>query len=50
MAKITKKQEQQFSALTLLFHELIAAKHQNKRDIYEYIIERIHNVTAPEEE
>ena len=49
MAKITKRQDKIFTALTVLFHELIMAKHENKRDKYEEILQLIHEVTAPKE-
>jgi len=49
MARITKKQEAQFSQLTKLFHELIQAKHHNKRADYEKAIAEIHTVTEDED-
>ena len=50
MAKVTKKQEQKFSELTRLFHELIIAKHTNKKEVFESVLKNIYEVTKPEEE
>ena len=50
MAKITKKQEQQFLNLTTLYHELIRAKHFNRRDEFEDIITRIRNEVKEDEQ
>lgn len=41
MAKMTKKQEQQFTTLSALFHEMIKAKHANKRDDFDNVINNI---------
>ena len=41
MAKITKKQEQLYLKLVTLHHEMIRAKHFNKKDDFDDIIEQI---------
>lgn len=48
MARITRKQEAQFSQLVRLFHELIRAKHRNRRCNFEETIAQIHAVTEEE--
>lgn len=50
MAKITKKQEQQFINITALYHELIRAKHFNKRDDFEDVIVRIREEVKEDEQ
>lgn len=50
MAKITKKQEQQFLNLTALYHELIRAKHFNKRDDFDNIISQIREEVKEDDE
>ena len=50
MAKLTKKQEGQFETLTRLFHEMISAKHHNRRDGYEAVIEKIRETVKEDEE
>lgn len=49
MAKITKKQEDQFSRLTILFHALIGARHNKQRYVFEDIITQIRDVVKEEE-
>lgn len=41
MAKLTKKQESLYLELVTLHHEMIKAKHFNKRDEFEDVIARI---------
>lgn len=41
MAKMTKKQEQLYIKLVALHHEMIRAKHFNKREDFEDVIEKI---------
>lgn len=41
MAKLTKKNDEKFLKLNFLFHQLIQAKHANKRHEFEEIIEKI---------
>lgn len=41
MAKLTKKQENLYLELVTLHHEMIKAKHFNKRDEFEDVIARI---------
>lgn len=50
MAKITKKQEEQFSRLTVLFHALIGAKHNKQRTVFEDTIAQIREVVKEEED
>lgn len=50
MAKLTKKQEGQFEVLTRLFHEMISARHKNRRDGYEMVIEKIRDAVKEEED
>lgn len=50
MAKLTKKQEGQFEALTRLFHEMISARHKNRRDSYEDVIEKIRETVKEEDD
>lgn len=49
MAKLTKKQEGQFETLTRLFHEMISAKHKNRRDSYEDVVEKIRETVKEDE-
>lgn len=41
MAKMTKKQEQLYIKLVGLHHEMIRAKHFNKREDFENVISKI---------
>lgn len=41
MSKMTKKQETQYLKLVALHHEMIRAKHFNKREDYEDVISKI---------
>lgn len=41
MAKLTKKQEAQYERIVKLLHELIRAKHDQKRSDYEETINQI---------
>lgn len=41
MAKITRKQEDQYVRLLALHHEMVRAKHANKREDYEAVLEKI---------
>lgn len=50
MAKLTKKQEGQFETLTRLFHEMISARHKNRRDGYEAVIVKIRETVKEEED
>lgn len=50
MAKLTKKQEGQFETLTRLFHEMISAKHKNRRDSYEDVIEKIRETVKEDDD
>ena len=50
MAKLTKKQEGQFETLTRLFHEMISARHKNRRDGYEAVIEKIRETVKEEDD
>lgn len=49
MAKLTKKEETQYSALLELMHNMIKAKMGNKRAVYEEVVEKIHEVSGKEE-
>ena len=42
MAKLIKKNEEQFIQLQKLFHEMIAARHAGKRKEFEKIVAEIH--------
>lgn len=44
MAKLTKKQDAQYTALLTLMHEMIQAKFSNRRAEYEEVIEKIREV------
>lgn len=50
MAKLTKKQEKQFESLTKLFHEMISARHKNRRDDYETVVDKIRDEVKEEED
>lgn len=41
MSKMTKKQEQQYLKLVTLHHELIRAKHFNKKEDFEDVVAKI---------
>lgn len=41
MAKMTKKQEQQYLNLVALHHEMIRAKHFNKKEDFENVVAKI---------
>lgn len=49
MAKLTKKEEAQYSDLLKLMHDMIKAKMNNKRAEYKEIVEEIHEVSGKEE-
>ncbi len=42
MAKVTKKQDNLFTRLVPLFHNLIMAKHSNNRDYFNEVIAQIY--------
>lgn len=41
MAKMTKKQDQLYLKLVALHHEMIRAKHFNKKDEFDEVIDKI---------
>ena len=41
MAKVTKKQEQLYDKLVTLHHEMIRARHTNKKDEFDEVINKI---------
>jgi hypothetical protein len=50
MAKLTKKQEEQFQTLFKLFHDMITAKMASKRAEYEEIISKIRDEVKEDDE
>lgn len=49
MAKMTKKQEQQYLNLLTLHHEMIRAKHFNDKKAYEAVIEKMKKELSEDE-
>lgn len=50
MAKMTKKQEQQYLDLIPLHHEMIRVKHVNDRDKFNEVIAKIREAVKEDEE
>lgn len=50
MAKLTKKQEEQYQNLFSLFHKMITAKMNNKRADYEDTVSKIRDEVKEDDE
>lgn len=50
MARLTKTQIDQFEYLVSLFHDLVHAKHNNNRALYEEVVACIHETTEVDED
>lgn len=44
MAKLTKKQEKQYSEIIANHHKIIRAKHSNNRSSYEEAVTELYNI------